>query len=527
MRAWPLISAVVLLACEAPPATREPFIHASREELRPTDTSSGLMWRFQATDQVESYGVDGGGFLVHFTRAGVNAVPAADADDSGVPDFVELAASSYEEVGALYHGPLGYRRPVGDGTIADNGGDGRFDVYLIDFARAADGAFRVDQCPTASPNKCIGYIVQENDFAGYGYPSVREAIRILASHEYFHAVQAAYDDDSNVVISEGTAEWATERFDPSTGDLDGYVYGYLDRPDRSIDSAPPGPVPSFAYGSGIFWKFLSEHHDDALIRKLWEHLENGAGDPTEPADQANPTFVVQLDALLKRDYQSSFAKDFETFATWNFYTSSAADPAIAYQDGAKYPLIAVTPVGMPNQVDGLRVFYASAQYFQGNPGARTRVTGALTDSALTATNDLEGMALWLAAKKNGKITELVKVTNGGESVDISGGVLIAAVINTNRGANGASLSQRPGLCLGTADEVARCLVNLGAAPVDAGVDAGMELDAGVEPVDAGVDGGMNEPPPPAGCGCGMGTVPLWFLGLAALGRRRRNGGTER
>lgn len=502
---------------------REPVAHTTKQELRPTDTSSGLMWRFAATETVENFGADGGAYRVFFTRAGVNAVPATDANDSGVPDFVEVVDSAYEEVGALYHGPLGYRRPVSDGTIPNNGGDDRFDIYLVDFARAADGAFRVDQCPPTSPSKCIGYVVQENDYAGYGYPSTTIANRILASHEYFHAVQAAYDDDQSVVVSEGTAVWASERFDPSLNDFEAFVHGYLERTDRSIDSPPPGPVPTFAYGSAIFFKFLTERHDDALIRKLWEHLENGQGDPTEAADQANPTFVIQLDALLKRDYQSSFSAEWAEFAKWNLFTASAADPMQSYAEGARYPAVTSAASGLPFQMDGLRVFYASAQYFTAPANGRTRVTAAITDSSFTTTNDLDGMVLWLVARKGGRNTEVVRVTNG-ETVDVSGGFVMVVVTNTNRGPMGPSLSQRPGLCIGTTDEVNACVVALGGQLPDAGVDAGVDAgtmmltDAGMMP---GGDAGTGEPMMPMGCGCSSGIElsALWFVLLLLFKRR--------
>ncbi|MFT3707892.1 MAG: hypothetical protein QM817_09575 [Archangium sp.] len=524
MRAHALVvAAAVLTSCGdgSNDARPDPVVHQATQELRPTDTNAGLMWHFATGETVESFGADGGSYLVHFTRAGVNAVPVADADDSGVPDFVEVVDATYEQVGALYHGPLGYRRPVSDGTISNNGGDARFDIYLVDFARSADGAFRVDQCQPTSPNKCIGYVVQENDFVNYGYPSTTIANRILASHEYFHAVQSAYDDAQNVVVSEGTAVWATERFDPTTNDFEGFIHGYLERTDRSIDSAPPGPVPTFAYGSAIFFKFLTERHDDALMRKLWEHLENGQGDATEPMDQADPTFVVQLDALLKRDYNSSFAAEWAEFAKWNLFTSTAADAAQGYAEGFKYPLVTTTTVTMPHQVDGLRVFYASTQYFTAPANGRTLVTAALVDSQLTTTDDLSGMALWLVARKGGRNTEVVRVTNG-EVVDVSGGSAIIAVTNTNRGAIGASLSQRPGVCLGTVEEVNACIVALGGTvATDGGVDGG-NSDAGSMDTDAGMvtDAGTGGPNPPTGCGCGVGieSSPLWLL-LLALGRR--------
>ncbi len=515
MRA-PALLCVVFMGCGEEAVNRQPTVVSQTAELRPTDTTSPLMWRYLTTDTVESTSVDGGAFKVHFTRAGTNAVPMGDADDSGVPDFAERVEDTYEAVGALYHGALGYRRPLSDATIAANGGDGRFDVYLLDFARAADGAFRVDQCP--SVDRCIGYVVQENDFVNYGYPSAIIATRILGSHEYFHAVQAAYDNGQNVVLSEGTAVWATERFDPSTRDFENFIGGYLTRTDRSIDSPPPGPVPDFAYGSAIFFKFLTERHDDALVRKLYEHLEDGQGDPLEPADQANPTWLIQLDALLKRDYQSSFAEEFAEFARWNLYLGPTADPLQAWDDASLYPSVVTTNVTAPYRLDASRVFYASTQYYFVPAAGRTTMTAALVDSELTAGDDLDGMVLWVAARKGNRNTEVIKVT-AGQTVDVTNGGLIAAVTNTNRGANGASLSLRPGICIGAPDEVAACVSALGGV-VDAGVDAGS-----IEPVDAGmeVDAGVMEPTPPAGCGCGMGSAPMLFFTLAfAVGRRRKS-----
>lgn len=337
MRTLPTL-ALVLAACghdgSAPEAVHGPHA-AIAAALRPTDTSSSLMWRYGASDVVEAAGTDGGSFLVHYTRAGVHAVPALDVDDSGVPDFVDEVNRVYEEVGRLYHGPLAFRRPLSDQGLPDNGGDGRFDVYLLDFARAADGAFRVDTCPSAA--QCLGYVVQENDFATYGYPSTGVATRILGSHEYFHAVQAAYSNQQGVVVSEGTAVWATEQFDPSTADFEHFIGSYLERVDRSLDSPPPGPVPAFAYGSAIFFQFLSERYEPAIVRKLWEHLEPGMGDPAEPANLADPTWLVQLDALLVREYQSSFAQAFTEFATWNLWLGEAANPTKSYRHGGELP----------------------------------------------------------------------------------------------------------------------------------------------------------------------------------------------
>ncbi|MEW5739072.1 MAG: MXAN_6640 family putative metalloprotease [Myxococcota bacterium] len=523
-------------ACGDLAAVRPPHALASRaDELRPTDTTSPLMYRYLPTDVVESYAVDGGDFRVHFTRAGVNSVPLADVNDSGVPDFVEQVSGVYESVGATYHQTLGFRRPLSDATVTPNGGDARFDVYLLDFNLTADGAFRIDACPTGQT--CIGYVVQENDFAGYGYPSLTEATRILGSHEYFHGIQAAYDNGQDVVVSEGTAVWGTETYDPSSGDFEAFIDGYLDRPDRSLDSPPPGPVPSFAYGSAIFFKFLSEKYDDAIIRKLWERLENGQGDPSEPADRADPTWIIQLDALLKRDYQSSFAQAFREFATWNLYLGTAADPQRSYANGSAYPQPAITDVPVPTYRPALRVYYASTQYFRVASNGRAAMTAALVDDPSTPDSELEGMALAVVSRRGGRNVGFaapldVQTPTATEVVDTSGGAeLIVAVINTAREGNGAVLSKRPSLCAGTLDEVNVCrlsynpTLDAGVPMPDAGVeDAGLTTDGGVDAGMSETDGGVEPTPMPQGCGCGATAGAPWVLGLIVLalrGRRRR------
>ncbi len=498
---------------------------SKRDELRPTDTSSGEMWRFLPTDTVEHFDAPDSGYRVHYTRAGKNAVPAADVNANTVPDLVEAVASVYDEVGAKYHGALGYRVPSNDSALASNGGSDRFDIYLVDFGLQADGAFRTDTCTN---EKCIGYVVQENDFVGYGYPNATVATRILGSHEYFHAIQAAYDNNQGVNISEGTAVWATEQFDPSTNDFEGFLPGFMSRPDRSLDSAPSGPVPAFAYGSAIFFEFLSEKYGAPIIRKLWERCENGNGHPSEPADVANPHWLIQLDAVLKAEYQSSFAEAFRLFIYWNFFTGAAADPTKSYANGASYPVPMITTVSAPYRVDRQRVFYSASAYFQLAPAGRATMGAVLVDDPATVEDETEGMALILGVRRNNTNAIVVPVADVkvDSTLDTSGNAqFLVAVVNTAReGVNGV-LSKKPGLCVGSPDELAACkqalrpapdagVPDAGPSPIDAGsVDAG-QGDAGV--ADAGiVDAGVEPPVMPSGCGCNA-TSPV-FGALLVLG----------
>ena len=107
---------------------------------------------------------------------------------------------------------------------------------------------------------------------------------------------------------------------------------------------------------------------------------------------------------------------------------------------------------------------------------------------------------------------------GTEMIDTKGADnFIVVVVNTEQ----EGQSRRPGLCIGTAEEVATCKTTL--VPPDAGLP-----DAGAP------DGGTSTPPPdndPAtGCACALpghpqSTSPIGLAGvptvLYALVRRRR------
>ena len=189
----------VLAGCA--PESEVPFLDSPTADspevtplVRPDTPGNNLLFNFDPADVVETHVSAGDHFSIHFTRQGPNAVPAADANADMVPDFVEEVASVYEDVLTKYHDEMGFRAPADDGMIVDNGGDARFDVYLVDFAGQGDGNYRDDQCTPQNADICAGYMVQENDYKGYGYPSTLVANRILGSHEFFHAVQSAYDN---------------------------------------------------------------------------------------------------------------------------------------------------------------------------------------------------------------------------------------------------------------------------------------------------------------------------------------------
>ncbi len=417
---------------------------SSTAAARPDTPTGSDLWKYGVNDVVEKYPASGGNFCIHFTRAGVNAVPLDDANNNMIPDFVEEVHDLYESVLAFYHQTLGFDPPLSDANQpGNNGGDGRFDVYLLDFGLGgSDGSFVRETC---TGDTCTGFMVQENDFAGFGYPSAMIGNRILASHEFFHAVQAGYDANQTSILLEGTAVWATEKFDDTLDDFEGFVPGYLAHTDRSLDKPLPGPVDPFSYGSALWWEFLDEHVGGNIIREIWEDCRDGANGVTDPLwwDVLDPRFAK---------HSSSFEKEFSTFAVWNLYTGPRADSKRAWARGGGYPIATMTKGTAFYRDDLLRVFYASTQYLALQPAGRTQVT-----AFVSSTQDLAPLTLELAVRTGNQVSDPVAIPLGATgplpTVDATGADEVLVLVN-NGAQSGDSLKGT--LCVGSPSEVEAC-----------------------------------------------------------------------
>jgi hypothetical protein len=462
-----LVVMVALASACGPDGVRVDAIAPFQQALRP-DNPVGDMFEFDAGDVVETFDSAGGDFRVHFTRAGTHAVDLTDDSSDGTPDFVEEVALVYDQAITFYES-LGFERPLVDGTVG--GGSDRFDIYLVDFGGAGDGAFRVDSCDS---DQCIGFMVQENDFAGYGYPSPVIGVRTVGSHELFHSVQAVYDADQGAILSEGTATWATERFAPELPDFEHQVDDYLDNPDQALDKGR-------GYGHAIFFQYLDERFGSDFILALWQACVNGA------RGVANPYWLDEIDGVLQAEAGVSFVDTFVTFATWNLYTAARADSAY-YENGAEYPPVARSEVSPP-YTEEMRSFYGSTLYGSARVSDRQAMTAALVADNPAELADLH---LVLAVDCAGGYTEVRTLADpiaGTETVATAGANrLLVAVVNSAT----ASVIRRPNLCIGDPDEVRAC------------------IDAILPPTPAPKDDG--------GCAAAAG---LPWLGIPLLMRRRR------
>ena len=215
-----------------------------------------------------TFGMAGGDVLVHYATTGVDAVAPADADHDGVPDFVGQVATTAELALARFIA-VGFRRPLGDGA---RGGDGRLDIYLRDLA-SADGNAGIDACDAT--DHCVGFVAAENDFAGYAYASITEAIRSVVPHEIFHLVQDAYAGGQPATWTEGSAVWSVEYlFGDGCSDFERFLPAFVTRSFRPFERAVGGFGDGYPYGAALWPYYLEQRFGVGTVVAAWAASEH-------------------------------------------------------------------------------------------------------------------------------------------------------------------------------------------------------------------------------------------------------------
>lgn len=351
----PLAVAVVALlaACGGEP---DP-VGARSLSIRPTDGSGWNNNGYESGAKVEHWDTPGGSFRIHYTRSTDDAVPAADADSDNVPDFVEQFGRTFDRVLERLEA-LGFKPPLSDATHHDRpdyGGDGRFDVYLLDQNGKSDGYVVKEACTNTTPSRCAGYMVVENDFKGYSYKTVKDGMEILASHEFFHAVQHGYATGLSGALSEGSAVWFTEQVFAAQRDFEGFARYFFREPQRPIDDRSRTPSDLYVYGTAMWPQFLGEQFGTKVVSELLAELAKGSAKSELDA----------IDRVLERDHKSSLARAFSSFALWNYFTGDRASDHESYAKAADYPQLKLEAIDKkdPFRITG-EIAYLSAHYYR-------------------------------------------------------------------------------------------------------------------------------------------------------------------
>jgi MYXO-CTERM domain-containing protein len=476
---------------------------ATADAARP-DQGGGL-FHFEDSDVLAFVDGPTGAVRVHYSVDGPNVTRMDDDDEDGIPDFPQLVADTAENVLAFYESEE-FRTPLreSDMGLSALGGSDAFDFYLVDFGGNSDGNFSVDAC---AGDVCSGFMIMENDFRGYGYPSLEEATAVLTSHELFHAVQAAYNFSQPGWMSEGTAVWAERRYDPSIRDFLWFAGAYLEEPTRSLNRPPAGMVTAFSYGTALFFEFMSVRLGTWSGVALQEAMEG------RDEDEA----IEAIDDVFDQGGLSILG-EWPVFAAWNLATGDRAGGAESYEFAADIGSVPLeVEAGSALLMDDNRFYPLAATYFQ--------VTLPEGEAAFAAVDDPSGLVFSLHPVSDGDDDGVVDEAvaswepSGAGIVELgslpAGGYLLVGSYPED-----AEQSVKIEFCLGEAEAAAACLGDDGPDDTGDGDDGG---DDGASQ-DTGEEG-------KGGCGCaasgagpqGTGGWLIMGMMLAAVARRRNIG----
>jgi hypothetical protein len=310
---------------------------ARRILARPTDGAADPFAQGYAVPE-HSPPLCNANLCVHWVDTTLDAPPLADTTPlNGVPDWVETVQVVLQQVWDVEVTQYGYRAPKSDATSPNNGGSALLDVYL---AQTGDAGI-YGYCTTDDPNApatsgypfydMSAYCVLDNDFSALEFPPPANGViglQVTAAHEFFHAIQAAYDFFEDLWMLEGTATWMEDEvFDDAN---DNYQYFAASALRQSTVPVDLGGF-DFQYGSWVFWRFLEEYFSDpanpaagpAFIRRVWEWADGSPGAPDLYSSAA-----VENAA---HERSSRFRLAFADFGSANFF------PSAFYEEGASYP----------------------------------------------------------------------------------------------------------------------------------------------------------------------------------------------
>ncbi|MDP3892239.1 MXAN_6640 family putative metalloprotease, partial [Nocardioides sp.] len=274
---------------------------------RPTDSSSTqssrssaqAAWVKKCTTQ----------FCVHYENSGQHV-----ATDT----YTNSVVSVMSQVWTQQITQMGYRAPLPDGS---EGGDSRFDIYLqnilpnglLGYCQAEVSMVRKNR---TAPTFCV----LDNDYAET--PNPNGYLRLTAAHEFFHAVQNAYDAGEDPWMKEASATWMEERFATDVNDNRFFLpQGQVKRPLRPLDSTKDQTV----YGNWPFFEFISSRYGNGMVKRIW----------TKAAGPSNKSMSVKaIDRALGK--KGGLAKNYARFASVN--TAPWTQYAEGGQWGVKAPI---------------------------------------------------------------------------------------------------------------------------------------------------------------------------------------------
>ncbi len=257
----------------------------------------------------------------------------ATTPDAATPSFAATALDTLEHVHETYVA-AGYRPPAPDGSL---GGDAKTDIYLADLGDDALYGYCAPDSLNPPTWHFPAFCVLDNDFAKSQFPTNTpvENLRVTAAHEYFHAVQFAYDGAEDGWFMEATATWAEDELYNTVNDNRQYLKaGQLGNSLNPLDWHNG----SIHYGNWIFFRYLSERFPKpapagmpTIVRAMWRYADAAPG--------GQDLYSIEAVEQALADKKQSFTKTFAHFSAVNRYAKKYYDEGKAYPQAKAKPVV--------------------------------------------------------------------------------------------------------------------------------------------------------------------------------------------
>ncbi len=302
----------------------------------------------------------------------------------------------------------GYRAPKSD---RGKGGDNRIDIYIGKLPPGFYGFCTTDQNVKLSAKKfdVWAFCVLNQNYSKFPRTPI-ENFAVTAAHEYFHAVQFAYDIREDGWLLEATAAWAEdELFDSINDNFQYLARSPITQPGRSIDKFDGGGT--YHYGVWNFFRFLSEKFPDKIGPMPGIMLSIIQNTDSSQGRRKNLYSTKAVDKTLKA-YGTSFAEQFTLYSAATRYSHQSFSEGTELNYPIKKASGIVLPVGKKAK-GKTRLDHLSSKTFNfGNGGGATALqvkvkmgkkkTGS---TAVAVTYDAAGLAtsvVPIALNKKGK-----------------------------------------------------------------------------------------------------------------------------
>jgi len=294
-----------------------------------------------------------GHFVIHYDVNGTHAVPPADIEGNGIPDFVDSAAVYLDHSWDVEINQLGFQPPL------DSLGQHRatYPIYFTHFSNS--GLYGLtnfgfnDEIPSLPGENHPSYIELSNDFQGSQlYTKGLDAMKVTCAHEFNHALQLGYRFwDSDTYFFEMTSTYLEEYIYPEVNDYFQYMSQFLGHIQKIRFTSASYPD---LYANGIYLQVPVQRFGPGIVSEIWRQIRE------EPAYDA-------LNTVLN-NHGSSFSESQNEFGQWLYFTGNRAIPGTFFSDANQLPQIALNTANDFFVQDGLlfesRVGVQSLAYFR-------------------------------------------------------------------------------------------------------------------------------------------------------------------